>query len=316
LRISGYGQTGPYRDLPGFGAIGEAMGGLRHLTGEQGRVPVRCGISIGDTLAALHGTIGVLMALYHRKVNGGQGQVIDVALNEAVFNVMESLVPEYSAFGAIREPGGSALPGIAPSNAYRCVDGVVLIAGNGDSIFKRLMQVIMRDDLGNDPALANNAGRVNRVQEIDAAIEAWTHTRTVTDVLIALADAKVPAGRVYTAKDIVEDPHYRARDMILKQQTRDGHEIEVPGIVPKLMGTPGQVRSSAPALGDDTDAVLAELGMSARMNSQVWNGQGRRVHLQEVGTHDGWQVEAAFVSIQRKIDLVNAHPFEGCFGGL
>jgi formyl-CoA transferase len=264
LRISGYGQTGPYRDLPGFGAIGEAMGGLRHLTGEQGRVPVRCGISIGDTLAALHGTIGVLMALYHRKVNGGQGQVIDVALNEAVFNVMESLVPEYSAFGAIREPGGSALPGIAPSNAYRCVDGVVLIAGNGDSIFKRLMQVIMRDDLGNDPALANNAGRVNRVQEIDAAIEAWTHTRTVTDVLIALADAKVPAGRVYTAKDIVEDPHYRARDMILKQQTRDGHEIEVPGIVPKLMGTPGQVRSSAPALGDDTDAVLAELGMSAQ----------------------------------------------------
>jgi len=261
LRISGYGQTGPYRDLPGFGVIGEAMGGLRHLTGEADRIPVRCGISIGDTLAALHGTIGVLMALYHRKVNGGQGQVIDVALNEAVLNVMESLIPEYSAFGAVREPAGSALPGIAPSNAYRCADGVVLIAGNGDSIFKRLMQVIAREDLGQDPALANNAGRVARVQELDAAIEAWTQTRHVADVLFALGEASVPAGRVYTAKDIVEDPHYRARDMILKQKTRDGYEIDVPGIVPKLMGTPGQVRSPAPKLGDDTDAVLAELGM-------------------------------------------------------
>lgn len=271
LRISGYGQTGPYRDLPGFGAIGEAMGGLRHLTGEPGRIPVRCGISIGDTLAALHGTIGVLMALYHRKVNGGQGQVIDVALNEAVFNVMESLVPEYSAFGTIREPAGSALPGIAPSNAYRCTDGVVLIAGNGDSIFKRLMQVIAREDLGNDPALANNAGRVERVKELDAAIEAWTQSRSVTDVLAALAQASVPAGRVYTAKDIVEDPHYRARDMILQQPTRDGHEIEVPGIVPKLMGTPGRVRSSAPKLGDDTDAVLAELGMNADQIGELRN---------------------------------------------
>jgi formyl-CoA transferase len=232
LRISGYGQTGPYRDLPGFGAIGEAMGGLRHLTGNPGEVPVRCGISIGDTLAALHGTIGVLTALYHRHVNGGRGQVIDVALHEAVFNVMESLVPEYSAFGVVREPGGSALPGIAPSNAYRCADGVVLVAGNGDSIFKRLMQAIGRDDLGNDPALANNAGRVARVQELDAAIGAWTATRSVEAVLAALGEARVPAGRVYTAKDIVEDPHYRARDMILKQETRDGHEIEVPGLVP------------------------------------------------------------------------------------
>ena len=263
LRISGYGQSGPYRDLPGFGAIGEAMGGLRHLTGEPGRVPVRCGISIGDTLAALHGTIGVLTALYHRKVNGGKGQVIDVALTEAVFNVMESLVPEYSALGAVREPAGSALPGIAPSNAYRCTDGVVLIAGNGDSIFKRLMQAIGRDDLGADPALADNAGRVARVGELDTAIEAWTVRRSVTEVLEVLGNARVPAGRVYTAKDIVEDPHYRARDMILQQVTRDGHQLEVPGIVPKLMGTPGSVRSSAPRLGDDTDAVLQEIGFAA-----------------------------------------------------
>jgi formyl-CoA transferase len=264
LRISGYGQTGPYRDLPGFGAIGEAMGGLRHLCGEPERVPVRCGVSIGDTLAALHGTIGVLTALYHRKVNGGQGQVIDVALTEAVLNVMESLIPEYSAFGAVREPAGSALPGIAPSNAYRCTDGVVLIAGNGDSIFKRLMTTIGRDDLGNDAGLADNAGRVARVVELDHAIEAWTSKRSVTDVLATLGEAKVPAGRVYTAKDIVEDPHYRARNMILKQTTRDGYDVDVPGIVPKLLGTPGTVRTSAPKLGDDTDGVLGELGFSAQ----------------------------------------------------
>lgn len=274
LRISGYGQTGPYRDLPGFGAIGEAMGGLRQLTGEPGRVPVRCGISIGDTLAALHGTIGILTALYHRKVNGGQGQVIDVALNEAVFNVMESLIPEYSAFGAVRAAAGSALPGIAPSNAYRCADGYVLIAGNGDSIFKRLMQVIVREDLANDPELAHNAGRVARVAELDAAIEAWTGLQPVDQVLERLGAARVPAGKVYTAKDIAEDPHYRARDMILRQQTRDGYELDVPGVVPKLLGTPGTVRSSAPKLGDDTDAVLAELGFA---NEDIAALRGRKV---------------------------------------
>ena len=263
LRISGYGQTGPYRDLPGFGAIGEAMGGLRHLTGEPGRVPVRVGVSIGDTLAALHGTIGVLMALYHRKVNGGQGQVIDVALHEAVFNVMESLIPEYSVFGVVREAAGSALPGIAPSNAYPCQDGWVLVAGNGDSIFKRLMDTIGRPDLGQAPDLANNTGRVARVDEIDAAIGAWSAQRKVQQVLDALAAARVPAGKVYTAKDIAEDPHYRARNMLLTQQTRDGDTLEVPGIVPKLSATPGAVRSSAPHLGDDTEAVLAEAGLSA-----------------------------------------------------
>ena len=189
LRISGYGQTGPYRDLPGFGAIGEAMGGLRHLTGEPGRVPVRCGVSIGDTLAALHGTIGVLTALYHRKVNGGKGQVVDVALTEAVFNVMESVVPEYSAFGVAREPAGSALPGIRTSNAYRCTECIVLIAGNGDSIFKRLMQAIGRHDLASEQGLADNAGRVARVQELDLAIEGWTAQRSVADLLQALGDA-------------------------------------------------------------------------------------------------------------------------------
>lgn len=261
LRISGYGQTGPYRDRPGFGVIGEAMGGLRHLTGEPGRVPVRCGISIGDTLAALHGVIGVMMALYHRDAGGGKGQVIDVALHEAVFNVMESLVPEYSACGAVREAAGSALPGIAPSNAYRCADGYVLIAGNGDSIFRRLMQTVGRDDLATDPALGNNAGRVARVDELDRAIGEWAEARTAEQVLDQLSKAGVPAGKIYTAKDIVEDPHYRARDMILKQQTRDGYEIDVPGVVPKLSVTPGTLRTSAPHVGDDTDAVLREFGL-------------------------------------------------------
>ncbi len=263
LRISGYGQTGPYRDLPGFGVIGEAMGGLRHLTAEPGRVPVRVGVSMGDTLAALHGAIGVMMALYHRKVNGGAGQVIDVALHEAVFNCMESLIPEYSAFGAVREAAGSALPGIAPSNAYPCQDGWVLVAGNGDSIFKRLMATIGRQDLADDPQLADNAGRVARVAEIDAAIGRWTAERTVAQVMELLAAARVPAGKVYTAKDIAEDPHYQARDMLLTQRTRDGYELQVPGIVPKLSATPGTIRTSAPRLGDDTDAVLAEAGLTA-----------------------------------------------------
>ncbi|HPK31653.1 MAG TPA: CoA transferase [Ottowia sp.] len=261
-RISGYGQTGPYRDLPGFGVIGEAMGGLRHLTAEPGRVPVRVGVSIGDTLAALHAVIGILTALYHRKVHGGAGQVIDVALHEAVFNVMESLLPEYSAFGAVREAAGSALPGIAPSNAYLCQDGWVLVAGNGDSIFKRLMGTIGRNDLGEAADLADNAGRVARVAEIDAAIGAWTQQRTVQATLDALSAARVPAGKVYTAKDIAEDPHYRARDMILQQPTRDGYTVDVPGIVPKLSVTPGTVRASAPHVGDDTEAVLRGMGLS------------------------------------------------------
>jgi formyl-CoA transferase len=263
LRISGYGQSGPYRDRPGFGMIGEAMGGLRHLTGEPGRVPVRCGVSIGDTLAALHGVIGVLLALHHRKVQGGPGQVIDVALHEAVFNCMESLLPEYSAAGLVREPGGSALPGIAPSNAYRCCDGVVLVAGNGDSIFRRLMKAIGREDLGADPLLAHNAGRVARVEEIDAAIEAWTQTREVDAVLVALTAAEVPVGKVYTAADIAADPHYQARDMLLEQTTREGRRLTVPGVVPKLLGTPGRLRRPAPRLGEDSDAVLAGLGLSA-----------------------------------------------------
>ncbi|MEN9768400.1 MAG: hypothetical protein RLZZ180_30 [Pseudomonadota bacterium] len=262
LRISGYGQSGPYRDRPGFGVVAEAMSGLRHLTAEPGRVPVRVGVSIGDTLASLHGVIGILMALHHRHLSG-QGQVIDVALYEAVFNCMESLLPEYSAFGAVRGPAGSALPGIAPTNAYRCRDdGYALVAGNGDSIFKRLMTCIGRTDLAENPALAKNAGRVQRVEEIDAAIGQWTAERSVDEVLAALAKAQVPAGKIYTIADIAADAHYAARGMLESITLGDGSPLAVPGFVPKLSLTPGGHRRNAPALGQDSDEVLRELGLT------------------------------------------------------
>ena len=269
LRISGYGQTGPYRNRPGFGVIGEAMGGLRHLTAEPGRVPVRVGVSMGDTLAALHGVIGILLALQHRHATG-QGQVIDVALYEAVFNCMESLLPEYSAFGAVREPAGSALPGIAPTNAYRCQDGAyALIAGNGDSIFKRLMGLIGRPDLADDPGLADNAGRVARVQELDEAIGCWTAQHPVQAVLDALEHASVPAGKIYTVADIAADPHYAARGMLQQVQMDDGSSLSVPGIVPKLSRTPGSHRWNAPQLGQDTDQILAEMGLSSQQITEL-----------------------------------------------
>ena len=265
LRISGYGQTGPARDLPGFAVVAEAMGGLRHLMGEPGRVPVRAGVSLGDTLAALHGVIGVLLALQARRQSisplapKGRGQVVDVALYEAVFNCMESLLPEYSAFGVVRQPAGSALPGIAPSNAYRCADGQVVIGGNGDSIFKRLMAAIGRDDLGQDPGLADNAQRAARVDTLDAAITAWTVQRTVADVVASLQAVSVPVGRIHTVADIASDPHYLARGMLQHITTADGLHLAVPGICPKLSATPGSLRSLAPTLGQHTAQVLDAL---------------------------------------------------------
>lgn len=262
LRVSGYGQTGPYRDLPGFGVIGEAMGGLRHLSGEPGRTPVRVGVSIGDSLAALHGVIGILLALRHRDQNGGEGQMVDVALYESVFNMMESLLPEYSVFGAVRQAAGSSLPGIAPSNAYRCRDGkFALIAGNGDSIFRRLMEVIERPDLGEDPALAQNDGRVANVERIDAAISDWTEQRSLGEVLAHLNEARIPAGKIYDVADIAADPHYRAREMIVDSSLADGTPVQVPGVLPKLNATPGTIRTLAPELGQHTDEVLATLGL-------------------------------------------------------
>lgn len=272
LRISGYGQTGPYSHKPGFGVLGEAMGGLRYLTGEPGRVPVRTGVSIGDTLSALHGVIGVLMALYHRDAGGagaaagsGEGQMVDVALYESVFNVMESLLPEYDAFGVVRERSGSALPGIAPTNAYRCADGgYALVAGNGDSIFKRLMATIGRPDLQADPGLAHNDGRAARAEEIDRAIENWTLQRGLDAVLHTLEQANVPAGRIYSVADICADPQYLARDMLVETRTADGRPLKVPGVVPKLSATPGRIRHPAPRLGEHSTQVQNTTGWPPR----------------------------------------------------
>jgi len=261
LRVSGYGQTGPRKDEPGFAAVAEAMAGLRHLTGEPGRAPVRAGLSLGDTIAGLHGALGVLLALYQRDARGGQGQVIDVALYESLFNLSESLLPEYSAFGAVRQPAGGALPGIAPSNAYPCQSGeYVLVAANGDAIFRRMMLAIGRADLADDPALAHNDGRVRRVEEIDAAIAAWTRTQSVESALAVLRQAEVPSGRIYTVKDIAEDPHYRARGVIEPVTSASGLTVEVPGIMPRLSDSPGAIHDRAPTLGEHTDAILAQAG--------------------------------------------------------
>ncbi|BBP77460.1 MULTISPECIES: CaiB/BaiF CoA transferase family protein [Pseudomonas] len=274
LRVSGYGQTGPYRDRPGFGVIGEAMGGLRHLSGEPGRTPVRVGVSIGDSLAALHGVIGILLALRHRDQQDGEGQQIDVALYESVFNMMESLLPEYSVFNAVREPAGSSLPGIAPTNAYRCRDGgFALIAGNGDSIYQRLMEVIRRPDLAADPRLAQNDGRVLHVERIDTAISQWTARLPLDEVLSILTEARIPAGKIYNAADIAQDPHYRARNMLLDSHLDDGTPVTLPGIVPKLSLTPGEVSRPAPRLGEHTTQILDALGIEPDRQAD-WRQRG------------------------------------------
>ncbi|MFO7747041.1 MAG: CoA transferase [Orrella sp.] len=274
LRVSGYGQTGPYRDRPGFGVIGEAMGGLRYLSGEAGRPPVRVGVSIGDTLSGLHGVIGVLMALRHREQQNGLGQEVDVALYESVFNMMESLLPEFSKFGAIRQPSGASMPGIAPTNAYPCLDGkYALIAGNGDSIFKRLMTLIGREDLASNPALSDNQGRAAQAEMLDQAISDWTSTRSLDDVLDAMNGVGVPVGKSYDAADIADDPHYRARDMILQTTLPDGSSVDVPGIVPKLSRTPGEVDRLAPTLGEHTDEILQDLGIDEATRKK-WRERG------------------------------------------
>jgi formyl-CoA transferase len=258
VRISGYGQTGPYRERPGFAAIAEGMAGFRYVTGFPDRPPVRPNLSIGDTIASLHAVIGALMAL-----RTGIGQVVDVALYEAMFNCMESLIADYDGDGYVRERSGSTLPGIAPSNLYPCREGYVLIAGNADSLYQRLMSAIGREDLRDDPALARNDGRAAQMERIDAAIAAWTSLRPIDEVLREMEKAEVPAGRIYSAADIAADPHFAARGMIESVLAGDGAPLKVPGIVPKLSATPGAIRAPAPRLGEHTDQVLADLGYGA-----------------------------------------------------
>ncbi len=261
VRLSGYGQSGPYRDKPGFGAIGEAMGGLRHVTGYPDRPPVRVGISLGDAVASLYGVIGALMALRQRDVNGGRGQVVDVALYEAVFSLMESLLPEYDIYEFVRERSGASLPGIAPSNTYTTRDGkFVVIGANGDSIFKRMMAAIGRADLADDPQLARNDGRAARSAELDEAIGAWCGARDLDEVLAVLDRAEVPAGKIYDIVDIVNDVHYRARGMIEQARLSDGRTLKIPGVVPKLSATPGGTRWLGPELGEHTASILQSLG--------------------------------------------------------
>ena len=264
VRLSGFGQTGPMASQPGFGAIGESMGGLRYVTGFADRPPVKTGISIGDSIAALWGALGALMALRHREVNGGAGQVVDVALYEAVFAMMESLVPEFDVFGFIRERTGNVMPGITPSNTHTTRDGKHLIIGaNGDAIFRRLMLAIGRSDLADDPQLSSNAGRDARAAEIYAVIDAWVAANDAEAVLRVAAAAQVPASPIYSAADMFKDPQFLARQMLEKTQLPDGKDFHIPGIVPKLSLTPGETRWIGPGLGEHTDRVLGRLGYAA-----------------------------------------------------
>ena len=251
VRISGYGQDGPYASRPGFANIAEAFAGFRHLTAEPGRPPVRGGASLGDTTAGLHAAYATLAAVYERDVAGsGKGQVIDVALYESMFNLMESLLPEYDRMGVVRQPTGGALPGIVPSNTYACSDGRIVIGANSTRLFVALMKLIGRADLAGDAALATNDGRSARAEMLDAAIEAWTSTHTCADALEALRGAEVPSGPINTIADIASDPHVHAREMMPQLPLPSGDMLRVPAVVPKMSRTPPGSRWLGPELGE------------------------------------------------------------------
>ena len=270
VRLSGFGQTGPMKDQPGFGAVGESMGGLRYITGFEDRPPVRTGISIGDSIAALWGVIGALMALRHREVNGGLGQVVDVALYEAIFAMMESMVPEFDVFGFIRERTGNIMPGITPSSIHTSLDGKhVQIGANGDAIFKRFMHTLGRDDLANDPALASNDGRDVRRDELYGVIDRWVASLPLETVLEQLNAAQVPASRIFSAEDMFTDPQFLAREMFLHAKLPDGKDFKMPGIVPRLSETPGSADWVGPELGAHNHEVLAALGYDAHAIAEL-----------------------------------------------
>jgi formyl-CoA transferase len=275
LRMSGFGQTGPLKDQAGFGSVGESMGGLRYVTGFPDRAPARMNLSIGDALAALHGVIGAMMALHHRNMNGGTGQVVDVALYEAVFNMMEGMLPEFDMLGEVRERTGSGLTGIVPSNTYRSADGQYIVIGaNADSIFKRLMVLMGREDLANDPALGDNAGRVRRGEELDRVIGEWTARFPIGQLVEMLNSAQVPNGKIFSIADIAKDAQYLAREMIQEAQLPDGKMLKVPGVVPKLDKTPGGLEWVGPALGAHTEPVLLETGYS---KDQILEMRARKI---------------------------------------
>jgi formyl-CoA transferase len=258
-RVSGFGQTGPLSHRAGYGLIGEAMGGLRHITGEPDRPPARAGISIGDSLAAMHAAMGVMMALHSRHATG-KGQVVDAALYESVLAVMENLITEYDLTGYARERSGSVLPGIAPSNVYPCAhDEMILIGGNGDTVFARLCEVMGQPDLAQDPRFATHAARGERQAELDALISAWTATYSLDDLLARLEEKGVPCGRIYRAPDMLSDPHFAAREAIVTLDHPVFGQVKMQNVFPKLSATPGQVRWPGPPLGAHTDEVLQAL---------------------------------------------------------
>ena len=261
-RISGYGQTGPYAARPGYASVCEGIGGFRYLNGFPGQAPVRPNLSMGDTLAGLHAALGILLALLQRH-NNGQGQTVDVALYEAVFNLLEAVIPEYDGAGVVRQPSGSTVTGIVPTNTYRCRDGsFVIIGGNGDSIFRRLMEAMEREDLAADPRLAHNSGRVEHEREIDAAIQAWTGALDSAQVLERLENARVPAGPIYSVADMLADPHFQARGLF-ETVTVDDKPLKIPAIPPKLESTPGTTDWPGPTVGAHNREIFTQfLGLS------------------------------------------------------
>lgn len=259
VHVSGFGQTGPRAGEAGFGSIGEAVGGIRHTTGDPDRPPARCGISLGDSLAAMHAVTGALAAL-HERATSGRGQEVDVAIYEAVASLMESSMADFEVGGVVRQRSGGTLPGVAPANAYPTADGSeVLIAGNADTVFRRLCGAMGRPDLARDDRYAEHAARGENAEELDAIVAAWTRTVDADDLLARLAEHGVPAGRVYTAADMLADEHYRARDMVLRRRARAGFDVPMTGVVPRFSRTPGSVRDVGPSLGEHDEEVRAEL---------------------------------------------------------
>ncbi|MEM7481235.1 MAG: CaiB/BaiF CoA-transferase family protein [Acidobacteriota bacterium] len=275
-RVSGFGQTGPYASQPGYASVCEAFGGLRYVTGNPGEPPVRANLSLGDSLCGLHAALGILLALLHRERTGaGRGQRIDVSIFESVYNLMEAVVPEYDRLGEVRQPSGSTITGVVPSNTYPCADGQqVVIGANGESLYRRLMAAAGREDLGNDPRLASNEGRVEHQEEIDRAIAAWTSTLTREQVLHLLEVAKVPAGPIYSVADMATDPHYRARGLFEKVEW-GGRALEIPAMMPKLEDTPGRTEWPGPTIGAHTREVLT--GLLKLTDEELADLEGRAV---------------------------------------